>query len=1340
MAGPDPSKDKNKDEAAPMAPFSAVFSSFGRTTRVKLFRFLGFLCSVVSGCVYPLMAFYFAKSFEDLGAQLGPDYMKGVRDLAFVFLYLGTGGFVFLVAQAFFLEVAASDATTDFKIQWFNALLRQDMAYYDIKDVSSQATVVSSNASKFKRGVGRKLGEGIQFTVTVIGGFVYAFYESWEVSLIILAVVPLMAGTAAFLMAITTKQTERKNKNYAETGGIVFNTISAIRTVFSLNATEKMIEEFKLATKKAQDSATGFTIWVGLANGGIMASFLVSYVALTLYGAFKLYSQVRAEGCDPSNTLDDLNAACRITGRAVFGALMGVSIGAMGLAQIGGAGEALLGAASACHPALEAINRKVGSDVDEIEAPLTTEGDGQGFNDEEPEIVVPVAEMKKDIPLPTYVIDSSSEEGKKPNSVDGQITFNDVTFSYPTRPEVKVFEGFNLTIQSGQTVALVGPSGGGKSTTVSLLERFYDPTSGSILLDGVDLKDLNVSWLRDQIGLVSQEPVLFARSIRENIAYGLPGATEEQIIAVSKAANAHDFISKFPQGYDTDVGDKGAQLSGGQKQRIAIARILLKNPKILLLDEATSALDTESEFLVQQALDDVLVSGNRTTIVIAHRLSTIRNADVIAVVSGGRIVEQGSHDELLSRPDSEYAKLVEAQKPKEQSDNQSIASSITSALLGVKNQEQVDSPQIEFRNVHFHYPTRPENEIFTGMNLAVRNGETLAIVGPSGGGKSTIIQMIERFYDPLEGEVEYEGNNLKDLNVQWLRDQLGLVSQEPTLFNTTIGENIRYGLPGATQEDIEEAAKKANAHDFIMDFPKGYNTEVGESATQVSGGQKQRIAIARAILKKPKILLFDEATSALDSQSEAVVQKAIDSLMETKNQTVIVIAHRLSTIRNADRIAVVADGVIAEIGDHDYLMSKPNGRYRRLVEYNEIGGGKKEADTKTTKADADKDVFMDNAEEKEEEVEKEKAKELSNRAKVLARSDYGLFFIGGIGAILAGLMYPGWGVVFAFMIELLYHPVFPCSDDSLPFTNPLNNMVFDSCIDYQNYEADYLKNFSINVTYAWIGLIVSALVGNSLLFYGFGAATEKMNKRVRDTIFVALMRQEIAYYDKNSVNNLSTRLEDDAAMMHSFSGEPIRQLTMTSASLLVGLGLSFAWMWPFALLTLAILPFMGFGAYMEMKMYIGEDESVDAIMESENSSGGIVVETLMSIRTVAALSIEKMRANEYERAINLESPASLRSNALKGFASGLGVFVQFWGIALMFWWGGWLIINYPGSWSFRGYLISLNSLLFSLSGLSVAIMGATDSAKAKLAANRIFELVDRKSPIDSLSKEGKKIV
>lgn len=1331
---PEEKEEKKEDELGPLAKTSDVFSKFGRTRKVSALRFVGIFFSICSGTIYPIMAFYFARSFEDLGGLAGNDsavFMAEIRNLVYAFMILGAAGLVLLAGQAICLEIAASDATTDLKVQWFDALLRQDMAFYDIKDVSSQATVIAASASRYKRGLGRKLGEGVQFFITVIGGFIYAFWESWEVSLIVLAVVPLMAGSAAFMLTVGTKQTERKNKNYAETGGIVYSTLSAIRTVFSLNASEKMIDDFKVATKKAQDSATGFTVWVGLANGGLMGSFLVSYIAVTLYGGYKVWSQVRNDGCDPSNIMGDFIEICDITGRQVFGALMGISFGAMGLAQIGGAVEAFNGSRAACHPALMAIERTVERDEGESE-----------FKDEMPDVEgsQPKTPLKKeDIPLPKYVIDSSSDEGKKPSSVDGEIFFNSVKFAYPTRPESLVFNGLSLSIRAGQTVALVGPSGSGKSTTVSLLERFYDPIGGSITLDGTDLKDLNVQWLRDQIGLVSQEPVLFARSIKENIAYGLPGATDEQIIAVAKAANAHDFISKFPQGYDTHVGDKGAQLSGGQKQRIAIARVLLKNPKILLLDEATSALDSESEYAVQQALDDVVGSGNRTTIIIAHRLSTIRNADVIAVVKDGQIAEQGSHDQLIAM-NSEYAKLVEAQAPKKAPSNSGLATSLTlntNMFSGVVEPEKIDSPQVEFKDVHFHYPSRPENTIFRGLNLSVKHGETLAIVGPSGGGKSTIIQMIERFYDPTEGSVEYEGSDLRDLNVKWLRDQLGLVSQEPTLFNTTIGENIKYGLPGATQVEIEEAAMKANAHNFIMSFPNGYDTQVGENATQVSGGQKQRIAIARAILKKPKILLFDEATSALDSQSEAIVQQAITNLMETKNQTVIVIAHRLSTIKNADRIAVVADGVIKEIGPHDYLMSIPDGRYRRLVEYNQISGEKKkdlkkqddeEEDTDEVK-DSDSAIF-------EGELEKEKEKELSNRARVMARSDIGLFFIGSVGAILAGLLYPAWGVVFAFMIEVLYYPVFPCDE-----SNPLvKGVLYDSCEDYFNSEADYLRDFSFKVTYAWCGIIASGLIGNVLLFYGFGAAQERMNKRIRDQIFIALMRQDISYYDTHSISNLSTRLEDDAAMMHSFSGEPIRQFTMTAASLLVGLFLSFWYMWPFALLTLATLPFMSFGAYIEMKMYIGEDAAADDVMEGEDTSGSIVVETLTSIRTVASLSIERMRANEYIRAINLESPSSLKSNALKGFASGLGLFIQFWGMALMFWWGAWLLSNYPNTYTYRGFMISLFSLLFSLSGLSVAIIGATDGAKAKLAANRIFTLIDRTSPIDSLSDAGKKTV
>ena len=219
-------------------------------------------------------------------------------------------------------------------------------------------------------------------------------------------------------------------------------------------------------------------------------------------------------------------------------------------------------------------------------------------------------------------------------------------------------DGFNLKVEAGKTYALVGPSGCGKSTVIQLLQRFYDPDGGEVLVGGKDVRSLNVKWLRQHIGVVSQEPVLFDTTIAENILYGKEGATTEEVKDAAKNANAHDFISKLPDGYNTFVGEGGTQLSGGQKQRIAIARALIRDPKILLLDEATSALDTESESIVQQALDNALTG--RTTIVIAHRLSTIQNADVIASIQDGRVVEMGNHLELMDK-EGLYYELVTAQ-------------------------------------------------------------------------------------------------------------------------------------------------------------------------------------------------------------------------------------------------------------------------------------------------------------------------------------------------------------------------------------------------------------------------------------------------------------------------------------------------------------------------------------------------------------------------------------------------------------------------------------------------------------------------------------------------------
>ncbi|KAH9123154.1 hypothetical protein AeMF1_005792, partial [Aphanomyces euteiches] len=258
-------------------------------------------------------------------------------------------------------------------------------------------------------------------------------------------------------------------------------------------------------------------------------------------------------------------------------------------------------------------------------------------------------------------IDCTSDDGIKLEHVKGDVELRGLDFCYPSRPDSKIYKNYNLKIKSGQTVALVGGSGSGKSTAINLIERFYDPNAGAVYLDGVDLKSINVQSLRNHISIVSQEPVLFVGTIGENIATGKPGATQAEIEDAAKKANAHDFVMQFPDGYNTSVGDRGVQVSGGQKQRIAIARAIIRDPEILLLDEATSALDNESERIVQASLDALLQIKSRTTIIVAHRLSTVRHADVIAVVDGGHIAEQGTHDDLSVIPNGLYANLVARQ-------------------------------------------------------------------------------------------------------------------------------------------------------------------------------------------------------------------------------------------------------------------------------------------------------------------------------------------------------------------------------------------------------------------------------------------------------------------------------------------------------------------------------------------------------------------------------------------------------------------------------------------------------------------------------------------------------
>jgi ATP-binding cassette subfamily B (MDR/TAP) protein 1 len=451
------------------------------------------------------------------------------------------------------MSSAANEMTLNLKLKWFQAVVRQDMSYFDLQDISGTATIISTNGAKFNKGISRKLASGVQYFVTVLAGFGLAFYGSWKCTLVVFATVPLMAASTGWVLKLNQSKTTRDNAAYSKAGTVVYSTVSSIRTVLALNAAEDVVKTFTDSTQVAYDGAVSQLVWIGLANGSLMACFNLAYVGVVGFGSYLLYDAVRTDGCDPSGAV---HTACEPEGAGVFIALMGVIFAGATIPQVSTAVEAIAGARAACFPALLAISRQSSSGDAEKDMAIS-------------EHCEMMEKRASGVEFPEYKIDVSSPLGLKPETLSGTIEFHDVNFVYPTRKDTPVFQDFNLTIPAGKTVALVGPSGSGKSTTVQLIERFYDPTSGFITLDGHDIRDLNVEWLRTHIGLVSQEPKLFATTIRKNIAIAKPDATEEEIEDAARRANAHDFIVSLQDGYDTHVGDAGAQLSGGQKQRIA---------------------------------------------------------------------------------------------------------------------------------------------------------------------------------------------------------------------------------------------------------------------------------------------------------------------------------------------------------------------------------------------------------------------------------------------------------------------------------------------------------------------------------------------------------------------------------------------------------------------------------------------------------------------------------------------------------------------------------------------------------------------------------------------------
>jgi ATP-binding cassette subfamily B (MDR/TAP) protein 1 len=287
--------------------------------------------------------------------------------------------------------------------------------------------------------------------------------------------------------------------------------------------------------------------------------------------------------------------------------------------------------------------------------------------------------------------------------------------------------------------------------------------------------------------------------------------------------------------------------------------------------------------------------------------------------------------------------------------------------------------------------------------------------------------------------------------------------------------------------------------------------------------------------------------------------------------------------------------------------------------------------------------------------------------------------------------------------------------------------------------ADSMREDSFVLGGYWVAIAVGCVVGNLLTFYGFGMASERLNKRVRDSAFTALVRQEVAFYDKRSVGSITSQLEDDAARIHTFSGEPIRSLLIAVSSMVIGLVVSFVFMWPFALLAISCIPVMGAAANIQMKRMMGEDEGGANGQDELNSPGGIAVETLLNMRTVAALTLENERYANYENALRRDQPHHVRDSFVGGLTSGMSMAVQQWVNALQLWWGGWLLFRFSTTFTFQDFLISMFSLLFSLFGLGAAFQGISDKKETERSAGRIFYLLDRKSEIDPMSEEGKKL-
>ncbi|XP_045693759.1 mitochondrial potassium channel ATP-binding subunit [Phyllostomus hastatus] len=485
----------------------------------------------------------------------------------------------------------------DMRKALFGNLLQQDIAFFDVKRTGQLVSRLTADVQEFKSSFKLVISQGLRSCTQVAGCLVSLSMLSPRLTLLLAVATPALMAVGTLMGSALRKLSRQCQEQVARATGVADEALSNVRTVRAFAMEQREEERYGAELEASRQKAETLGRGIALFQG-----------------------------------LSNIAFNCMVLGTLFIGGSL-----VAGQQLKGGDLMSFLVASQTVQRSMANLSVLFGQVVRGLSAGAR---------------VFEYMTLSPCIPL-------SGGHCVPREHLRGSIEFRNVSFSYPGRPGFLVLEDFNLTLPPGRIVALVGQSGGGKTTVASLLERFYDPTAGTVTLDGRDLRTLDPSWLRGQvIGFISQEPVLFGTTIMENIRFGKPGASDEEVYAAAREANAHAFISRFPDGYDTVVGERGATLSGGQKQRLAIARALIKQPAVLILDEATSALDSESERVVQEALDRA--SAGRTVLVIAHRLSTVRGAHHIVVMAHGRVCEAGTHDELLKKGGL-YAELIRRQ-------------------------------------------------------------------------------------------------------------------------------------------------------------------------------------------------------------------------------------------------------------------------------------------------------------------------------------------------------------------------------------------------------------------------------------------------------------------------------------------------------------------------------------------------------------------------------------------------------------------------------------------------------------------------------------------------------